>query len=411
MKRKNLLFLLLLSIFFSRVDAQIVKQKAAHLYTSPNARQGNTIEDMMKVNYATLFKPEADLTGGIKAHVEPGGTVKLKVFSFDKTASNGYGNLIYGCVLTASSENEYAGETWTENAQFSGWNISFASTNIKKLSQAADLYFSPDCSPYALDPVNAFYEYLHMFDGIGGSLVPGSCASAFQPAIQPVIIQFDIYNAVVKAVKIPGIGEFAAPVQPDQFFAIVADYGCDRIGNDFLPASPPTENWEPQVAALVKSWNPEYLISLGDDNYADQGVAGKQNCSVDMDENIGKYYQEYIYNYHGRFGLGSPTRRFFPIPGNHDYIYPIQKWLDYFDNPSGPGNERYYEFQKGNVHFFATDNNPYDPQADPNTKTFNFNFIPDLNVNGTRATWLKNSLAALQPNSNSYMDITLLTCL
>ncbi len=380
------------SVFFFYTDAQVVKQRAPHLYTSANAKQGYMIEDMVKINYADLFKLNADLTGGIKAHIEEGGTVKLKVYSFDKTASNGYGNPLYGYILTTSSINQYAGETWGEGVALSGWEADVSSNNIKALCQSAQLYFSPDCAQFAPDPVNGLDLCMHKFDGIDGTLVPPSCDPAFEP-VQPVIIHLEIFDAIVTAIKIPGIGEFEMPVLPDQVFAIVGDYGCDRIGNSILPASPPNENWELQVAALVKSWDPEYIISLGDDNYADQGLQGKQNCSVNMDDNIGKYFHEYIYNYTGSHGAGSPTRRFFPVPGNHDYFSGIQNWVNYFDNPTGSGNERYYDFVKGNIHFVAMDLNPYNPQADPTTNAFSFNFIPDLNVNAARAQWAQSVLS------------------
>jgi len=64
--------------------------------------------------------------------------------------------------------------------------------------------------------------------------------------------------------------------------------------------------------------------------------------------------------------------------GDHDWHAPGAKpYLDYFELP---GNERYYDFVKGPVHFFALD-------SDPNEA--------DGNTSGSRqAQWLKSKLAS-----------------
>src|SRR5688500_4354858 len=62
-------------------------------------------------------------------------------------------------------------------------------------------------------------------------------------------------------------------------FAVIGDYGSD-------------DSHELAVANLVKSWNPEFIITLGDNNYPDGEAAT-------IDANIGKYYREYIYPYRG----------------------------------------------------------------------------------------------------------------
>src|SRR3954470_12598916 len=112
-------------------------------------------------------------------------------------------------------------------------------------------------------------------------------------------------------------------------FAVIGDYGSS------YPFTP-----EADVAALVHSWNPDFIATLGDNNYPTGSAAT-------IDANIGQYYQDYIYPYTGGYGGGSPTgaNRFFPSLGNHD-------WGDTSPNPAGdqpyldyftlPGNERYY---------------------------------------------------------------------
>jgi hypothetical protein len=141
-------------------------------------------------------------------------------------------------------------------------------------------------------------------------------------------------------------------------FAVIGDYGYD---------SQP----EADVAALVKSWNPEFIVTVGDNNYG-SGAAST------IDANIGKYYHDYIYPYKGSYGAGAAANKFFPALGNHDWIASdAQPYLDYF---TLPGNERYYDFVKGSVHFFIVDSDPHEPHG--NT------------ASSQQAAWLKNGLAA-----------------
>ena len=70
-------------------------------------------------------------------------------------------------------------------------------------------------------------------------------------------------------------------------FAVIGDFGDD---------SPD----QADVATLIKSWDVDFIITVGDNNY-DWGLAAT------IDANIGKYYQEYIGDYVGEFGPGSPT--------------------------------------------------------------------------------------------------------
>lgn len=133
---------------------------------------------------------------------------------------------------------------------------------------------------------------------------------------------------------------------------------------------------ESDVANLVKSWNPDYIITNGDNNYP-FGAAGT------IDANIGRYYHAYIYPYTGSYGAGATVNRFFPSIGNHDYgdKYPnaaaIAPYLNYFTLPN---NERYYDFVAGPVHFFSLDSDA--------------NEADGTSSNSAQATWLKNKLAA-----------------
>jgi hypothetical protein len=137
-------------------------------------------------------------------------------------------------------------------------------------------------------------------------------------------------------------------------FAAIGDYGT---AGDILQS---LIDGEPEVAALVKSWNPEFIITLGDNNYPD-GAAST------IDANIGQFYASFIGSYTGAFGPGAAANRFWPSPGNHDWNTPTLKpYLDYFTLPN---NERYYDVELGPVHLFAMDSDPAEPDGTSATST------------------------------------------
>jgi hypothetical protein len=124
-------------------------------------------------------------------------------------------------------------------------------------------------------------------------------------------------------------------------FAVIGDYGS---GNQD----------EGDVADLVKSWSPDLIITTGDNNYPD-GAAST------IDAHIGQFYHEYIAPYQGSYGEGGQENRFFPSLGNHDWnTAQAQPYLEYF---TLPGNERYYDFVWGPVHFFALDSDSREPDG------------------------------------------------
>ena len=128
---------------------------------------------------------------------------------------------------------------------------------------------------------------------------------------------------------------------------------------------------ERDVANLLKSWNPEFIITLGDNNY-DLGD------STTIDQNIGQYFHEYIYQYKGRYGPRTSSNRFFPSLGNHDYYTRNgEAYRDYF---TLPGNGRYYDLVRGDVHLFALDSDPLEPDG--------------ITATSRQAQWLRAALAA-----------------
>lgn len=112
--------------------------------------------------------------------------------------------------------------------------------------------------------------------------------------------------------------------------------------------------FEANVARLVKSWKPGLIITVGDNNYP----SGEQET---IDANAGRFYHQFIAPYQGTFGAGAVSNCFFPSLGNHDWMTPgARPYLRYF---TLPGNERYYTFTYGPVHFFCADSDPREPHG------------------------------------------------
>jgi hypothetical protein len=162
----------------------------------------------------------------------------------------------------------------------------------------------------------------------------------------------------------PPLAAFTATPEPSPTpnpsirFAVIGDFG---EGNQA----------EADIAGLVHGWNPDFVITVGDDNYP-SGAADT------IDAHIGQYYHDFIFPYTGAYGPGAPENSFFPTLGNHDWLTAGAKpYLDYF---SLPGNERYYDFVRGPVHFYALDSDENEPDG--------------VNSSSFQAAWLKQGLAA-----------------
>lgn len=141
--------------------------------------------------------------------------------------------------------------------------------------------------------------------------------------------------------------------------ASIGDFGRDNAG-------------ERDVARLMRTWKPEFITTVGDNNY-EHGAAST------IDRNVGKYFHDYIAPYTGAFGPGSKAgNRFFPALGNHDVgTLNGQPYLDYFKLP---GNERYYSVLQGNTELFVLNSNTGTPEPDGTAD------------NSIQAKWLRRAL-------------------
>lgn len=145
----------------------------------------------------------------------------------------------------------------------------------------------------------------------------------------------------------------ASPVR----FAVIGDFG--KVSDKSYA-----------VSILIKNWNPDFIITTGDNNYP----SGSEKT---IDDNIGFLYSTYIFPYYGKYPP-SPIQknRFFPCLGNHDLDSDDgAPYLKYF---SLPGNGRYYDFIKGDVHFFALSSDPREPDG--------------IDIESKQAAWIKKRL-------------------
>jgi tartrate-resistant acid phosphatase type 5 len=147
-------------------------------------------------------------------------------------------------------------------------------------------------------------------------------------------------------------------------FAVIGDFGL-------------AGQHELDVANLVKSWAPDFIVTVGDNNYP-------SGDNTTIDANIGQYYADYIYPYSGRYQRTSTHdyNQLFPSLGNHDLLPAgCAPYLAYFTLPdTSSGNERYYEKIWGPVHLFALNSNQAEPDGYDNASH--------------QAQWLKTRLAA-----------------
>ncbi len=180
--------------------------------------------------------------------------------------------------------------------------------------------------------------------------------------------------------------------RPDLVLAVPAAYTFASIGDfgDF-----PTTG---RVAATIAGWNPEFIVTVGDNGYnpdaTSNGAGGFVWAGSLIDRSIGQWFSPYIGNYQGTYAGGpAPGRpsRFFPALGNHDWdgapgggVWANLPYRSYF---SLPGNERYYTVRAGSVQFFVIDSDPRSPGNGSQYET------DGVSATSTQASWLRDHLA------------------
>ena len=129
----------------------------------------------------------------------------------------------------------------------------------------------------------------------------------------------------------------------------VDDLTFAHIGN-FGGASAQTKI----VSDMVKSFGPHFIVTSG--NNIDTGT---------YDDEVGRFYHSYIYPYTGVYGQGASLNLFYPAAGEKDWNKNnLADYLAFF-HLGDLVQERYYDFVKGDAHFFVLDSD--DRETDGNT--------------------------------------------
>lgn len=159
-----------------------------------------------------------------------------------------------------------------------------------------------------------------------------------------VLAGWPFRHSILALLHRPDLPRVEPPPAGSIRFALIGDYGSGS-------------EREADVARLIDSWKPDFVATLGDNDYETAGGG--------IDRAIGRYYHQYIAPYGGRYGAGAKANRFFPIPGHRDWDHDaLQPYLDYF---TLPGNERYYDIVRGPVHLFLLDTDVREPDGAADT--------------------------------------------
>lgn len=144
----------------------------------------------------------------------------------------------------------------------------------------------------------------------------------------------DMKRLITVLLLVLGVGRIQAQdYQVLETIAHISDYGCEKQSTK-------------DVSNMVRSWNPEIILSSGDDNYA-----RSSGCADNIDANVGQFYADYIYPYPTHYKKakadnsgydelstqrtnhsGLNYNRFYPVPGNHDFESGIESWLGFFQH-------------------------------------------------------------------------------
>ncbi|HLA67863.1 MAG TPA: metallophosphoesterase [Acidimicrobiia bacterium] len=215
---------------------------------------------------------------------------------------------------------------------------------------------------------------------------PGATTILWEQIDGPTTVSIANPNAAATSAVLPSPGEY-------RFRATVSDGALATVKVAVATANPAAtgstriavigdygdgSTREGRVASMISDWGPDAIVTVGDNIYSTAGY----------DRIVGRYYHSFIGAYAGSYGAGSPTGRFFPALGNHDYADGgINDYLSFFTLP-GPGvattgtsgNERYYDVRIGDVAVFVLNSRPQEPNG--------------LTPTTTQGQWLHDALAA-----------------
>lgn len=318
----------------------------------------NTIQAQLgSINMDTWTNISGTNISSIPVNSAPNSSSFLTQFEAPKDIANNFGRRIRGYVNPTVSGNyifwiasNNDSELWLSTTSSSQNKVKIASvpdwTNYRQWTKYAS---QKSATKYLVAGQKYYIEALHKEGTLGDHVSVG----------------WQLPNGTLQR-PIPGsrLSPYTASSSTSATFAMIGDYGSNSSN-------------EAAVANLVKSWNPQFIITPGDNNVPNGAWSS-------IDANIGKYYHSYIKPYTGNYGSGASVNSFFPGLGNHD-LY-TSNGAPYYSYFTLPGNERYYDYIKGDIHFFVINSNQSERDGTSSTST--------------QGTWLKNKLAASKSKWN-----------
>ena len=171
---------------------------------------------------------------------------------------------------------------------------------------------------------------------IGLSLVIGGCDDAEEEADSDA----DDGPDLAADFRSDGTSDSGGPSSFPPAGALVVSAAIGDFGDTVDLSDDDTETL--RVAELIKGWNPDFIVTVGDNDYSDAEFEGTFRG---LELGVGQYFHEFIGNYQGSEGAGASENAFFPVPGDHDYGDDcddprLGDYLDYFTLPEGDEDER-----------------------------------------------------------------------
>lgn len=373
-----------LSIFFNIIPALACAQWSAdgyytattpgvYLYSPLASDEDVELSDMITFDFIEALS--LDNNTGIQAIVDEGGQVELAIYSWDVT-NNGLGAMIYEGYIdeTATGDwHSFSIKTADENVYLDGADIaiqtSCETTDIACRAQEASVYIPQSC---VVEGTNNWWKVFNY--GFQNQSI--TCTPEYLSK-QPVVVRLYVSNATAKLIKVPGLSSwklqdyFHPPANYKlNCFAAINSYGCAG------------SNDQVEVADEMKGWNPDFIISMGNDSHHRD-----PSCGADFESNLGEYYMDFMEPGTGDFD------RFYPVPGVWDYLASDgsilsslsgeTEWRTFFDKTTT--ETEHYDYVWGDFHFYAL--NSINQQSTTSTD-------PTAATSLVMSDWLKTKLAA-----------------
>ena len=176
-------------------------------FTSHVIAPGGNIDYMVQLDAIGLFRLNADLSGGIKARMNDGGSVRLTVYSYSPGSASGKGSILYRMKSTTTNTASFVGSP----EQIPYRSSTIASDKIKTLLETAETYFVDSSKCPAGENLNLFRTTIAYLNRQVPPLLTTPLYECLKgnnyKLLQPVIVEVEVTNATVmsQGLKFPGM--------------------------------------------------------------------------------------------------------------------------------------------------------------------------------------------------------------